>query len=164
MTFPRKNSILDDFPLCPQSPPPKNCKFYFYCRLTISDSLIRSYLNLLILSQDDSPAHAPGHRSANSHTELSCNSCWYCNAQSNSFKIVFPSGLLEMNSRISTSPVFLRERINGDLKRVIRDCSLQSDSGHPFSSPLSKNSRNTVYKLRFANVLGRINGDLKRVI
>ena len=57
-----------------------------------------------------------------------------------------------------------RERINGDLKRVIWDCSLQSDSGHPFSSPLSKNSRNTVYKLRFANVLGRINGDLKRVI
>ena len=34
----------------------------------------------------------------------------------------------------------------------------------PFSSPLSKNSRNPVYKLRFANVLGRINGDLKRVI
>ena len=49
-------------------------------------------------------------------------------------------------------------------KGVIRDCSLQSYSGHPFSSPLSKNSRNTVYKLRFANVLGRINGDLKRVI
>ena len=49
-------------------------------------------------------------------------------------------------------------------KRVIWDCSLQSDSGHPFSSPLSKNSRNTVYKLRFANVLGRINGDLKKVI
>ena len=35
-------------------------------------------------------------------------------------------------------------------------------AGHPFSSPLCKNSRNTVYKLRFANVLGRINGDLKR--
>ena len=55
-----------------------------------------------------------------------------------------------------------RERINGNVKRVIWDCSLQSDSGHPFSSPLSKNSRNTVYKLRFANVLGRIN--LKTVI
>ena len=53
-----------------------------------------------------------------------------------------------------------REQINGDLKRVIWDCSLQSDSGHPFSSPLSNNSRNTVYKWRFANVLGRINGDL----
>ena len=58
----------------------------------------------------------------------------------------------------------IQERINGDLKRVIWDCSLQSVSGHTFSSPLSKNSRNTVYKLRFANVLGRINGDLKRVI
>ena len=58
----------------------------------------------------------------------------------------------------------LREQINGDLKKVIWDCSLQSDSGHPSSSPLSKNSRNTVFKLRFANVLGRINGDLKRVI
>ena len=34
----------------------------------------------------------------------------------------------------------------------------------PFSSPLSKNSRNTIYKLRFVNVLGRINGDLKTVI
>ena len=41
------------------------------------------------------------------------------------------------------------------MKRVIWDCSLQSDSGHPFASPLSKNSRNTVYKLRFANVLGQ---------
>ena len=49
-------------------------------------------------------------------------------------------------------------------KRWFEDCSLQSDSGHPFSSPLSKNSRNTVYKLRLANVLGRINGDLKTVI
>ena len=56
-----------------------------------------------------------------------------------------------------------REQINGDLKRVIWD-SLQSHSCHPFSSPLSKNSRNTVYKLRFANVLGRINGGLKKVI
>ena len=59
---------------------------------------------------------------------------------------------------------FFQERINGDSKRVIWDCSLQSNSGHPFSSPLSTNSRNTVYKLRFANFLGRINGDLKKVI
>ena len=31
---------------------------------------------------------------------------------------------------------------------------MQSDSEHPIFTPLSKNSRNTVYKLRFANVLG----------
>ena len=48
--------------------------------------------------------------------------------------------------------MFNRERINGDLKRVIWDCSLQSDSEHPIFSPLSKNSRNTVYKLRFASL------------
>ena len=41
---------------------------------------------------------------------------------------------------------------------------MESDSGHPFSSPLSKNSRNTVYKVRFANVLGRVDGDLKTAI
>ena len=35
-------------------------------------------------------------------------------------------------------------------KRVICDCSLQSDSEHPIFSPLSSNSRNTVYKLWFA--------------
>ena len=38
MTFPTKNSVLDDFPLCPQGPPPpQNRKFYFYCRLAVSD-------------------------------------------------------------------------------------------------------------------------------
>ena len=52
----------------------------------------------------------------------------------------------------------------GDLKKGDLRLLPESDSGHPFSSPLSKNSRNTVYELRFANVLGRINGDLKTVI
>ena len=32
-----KNSVVDDFPLCPQGPPLKNRKFYFYCRLAVSD-------------------------------------------------------------------------------------------------------------------------------
>ena len=37
--FPRKNSVLDDFPLCHRGPPPvKNRNFYFYCRLAVSDS------------------------------------------------------------------------------------------------------------------------------
>ena len=36
----KKNSVLDDFPLCPQSPPPpQNRKFYFYCRLAISERI-----------------------------------------------------------------------------------------------------------------------------
>ena len=38
VAFPTKNSVLDDFPLCPQGPPPlKKRKFYFYCRLAVSD-------------------------------------------------------------------------------------------------------------------------------
>ena len=39
VAFPtKKNSVLDDFPLCPQFPPPaKNRKFYFYCRLAVSE-------------------------------------------------------------------------------------------------------------------------------
>ena len=36
--FPRKTAFLDDFPLCPQGPnPPQKCKFYFYCRLAVSE-------------------------------------------------------------------------------------------------------------------------------
>ena len=39
--FPRKkkkNSVLDDFPLCRQGPPLlKKRKFYFYCRLAVSE-------------------------------------------------------------------------------------------------------------------------------
>ena len=46
---------------------------------------------------------------------------------------------------------------NGDLKRVIWDCSLQSGSEHPIFSPLSKNSRNTVYKSRFASLRHKAN-------
>ena len=40
----------------------------------------------------------------------------------------------------------------------------QTPTLRKLTSPLSKNSQNTVYKLRFANVLGRINADLKRMI
>ena len=39
--FPRKQALLDDFPLCPQAPPPQKRIFYFYCRLAVSD---RSFL------------------------------------------------------------------------------------------------------------------------
>ena len=56
--------------------------------------------------------------------------------------------------------------INGDLKKVIWDCSLQSDSEHPIFSPLSKHSRNTVYKLRFASlrkVFWRLEGTKRNV-
>ena len=37
--FPRKKktALLDDFPLCHQGPPLKKRKFYFYCRLAVSD-------------------------------------------------------------------------------------------------------------------------------
>ena len=42
VSFPmkKKNSILDDFPLCPLFPPPplKNANCYFYCRLAISEN------------------------------------------------------------------------------------------------------------------------------
>ena len=31
--LPRKTAFLDNFPLCPQGPPPQKRKFYFYCRL-----------------------------------------------------------------------------------------------------------------------------------
>ena len=37
VAHPTKNGVLDDFPLCPQCPPPQNRKFYFYCRLAVSD-------------------------------------------------------------------------------------------------------------------------------
>ena len=38
--FPRKTAFLGDFPLCPQGPPPlKKRKFYFYCRLAVSELL-----------------------------------------------------------------------------------------------------------------------------
>ena len=36
--FPQKQAFLDDFPLCPQGPPPpQKRKFNFYCRLAVSD-------------------------------------------------------------------------------------------------------------------------------
>ena len=39
MKFPRKNSVLDNLPLCPPAhPPPEKRKFYFYCRLAFSDT------------------------------------------------------------------------------------------------------------------------------
>ena len=31
-------TFLDDFPLCPQDPPPQKRKFYFYCRLAVSEN------------------------------------------------------------------------------------------------------------------------------
>ena len=37
MALPTNDSVLDNFPLCPQIPPPQNCKFYFYCRLAVSE-------------------------------------------------------------------------------------------------------------------------------
>ena len=39
VAFPKKNpAFLDDFPLCPQAPsPPQKRKFYFYCRLAVSE-------------------------------------------------------------------------------------------------------------------------------
>ena len=43
MELPQKNDFLDDFPLCPQCPRPpplqKQRKFYFYCRLAVSEIL-----------------------------------------------------------------------------------------------------------------------------
>ena len=40
MTFPMKNSVLDNFPPCPPAQAPlKNAKFYFYCRLAFSEIL-----------------------------------------------------------------------------------------------------------------------------
>ena len=40
VAFPTRNSVLDDFPLCPQGPPPlKNQNFYFYCRLAVSEKV-----------------------------------------------------------------------------------------------------------------------------
>ena len=40
VAFPtKKNSVLDNFPLCPQGlPPQKKRKLHFYCRLAVSDS------------------------------------------------------------------------------------------------------------------------------
>ena len=36
--FPRKQAFLDDFSsLPPRPPPPQKRKFYFYCRLAVSD-------------------------------------------------------------------------------------------------------------------------------
>ena len=36
--FPRKTAFLDEFPLCPQNAqPPQKRKFYFYCRLAVSE-------------------------------------------------------------------------------------------------------------------------------
>ena len=44
--FPRKQAFLDDFPLCPQkAPPPQKRKFYFYCRLAVSDSCVDGALS-----------------------------------------------------------------------------------------------------------------------
>ena len=43
--FPRKQAFLDDFPLCPQGPPPQKRKFYFYCRLAVSDTSLESLEN-----------------------------------------------------------------------------------------------------------------------
>ena len=37
VAFPMKTSVLSDFPLCPQSLPPQNREFYFYCRLAVSE-------------------------------------------------------------------------------------------------------------------------------
>ena len=39
--FPRKSALLDDFPLCPKFLPLKNEKFYFYCRLAVSEKKVR---------------------------------------------------------------------------------------------------------------------------
>ena len=33
----KKTAFLGDFPLCPQDHPPQKPKFYFYCRLAVSD-------------------------------------------------------------------------------------------------------------------------------
>ena len=59
MTFPMKNSVLDDFPLCfpAHPPPPEKRKFYFYCRLAFSDwrSLV-----LLILLQGNFAGNVAG--------------------------------------------------------------------------------------------------------
>ena len=48
--FPRKQAFLEDFPLCPQGPPPQKRKFYFYCRLAVSERTFAvkgvSYLSL----------------------------------------------------------------------------------------------------------------------
>ena len=38
VSFPRKTAFWEDFPFCPQCPPPpQNRKFYFYRRLAVSD-------------------------------------------------------------------------------------------------------------------------------
>ena len=51
MAFPTKNSILDNFPLCPPAhPPPEKRKFYFYCRLAFS--CFSSSSHFLIISGD----------------------------------------------------------------------------------------------------------------
>ena len=45
--FPRKQAFLDDFPLCPQGPPPpQKRKFYFYCRLAVSECCFSLSLSL----------------------------------------------------------------------------------------------------------------------
>ena len=44
MAFPTKNSVLDDFPLCPPlPPPPQSRKFYFYCLLAVSEYRARPF-------------------------------------------------------------------------------------------------------------------------
>ena len=43
-----KNSVLDNFPPCPPAQaPPEKCKFYFYCRLALSD--IHLSVNCLVI-------------------------------------------------------------------------------------------------------------------
>ena len=47
----KKNSVLDDFPLCPQGPPSlKKRKFYFYCRLAVSEARITRFARITRIS------------------------------------------------------------------------------------------------------------------
>ena len=44
MTFPMKNSVLDNYPSClPAQAPPEKRKFYFYCRLAFSDFFLPDF-------------------------------------------------------------------------------------------------------------------------
>ena len=48
--FPRKTTFLDKFPLCPESPPPQKRKFYFYCRLAVSEFKESGFQEMLAIS------------------------------------------------------------------------------------------------------------------